>query len=183
MTSLWPWCCYGAFLSQKKIFWPHTHLLVTANGPGMLLQQDNARPHVARLVTQHLANANIQHLKWPFVSPDLSPIEHMWDELECRLRQRDNQPQSMLELSDALIEEWDNIPMDRVQKLIISLRRRCQTVVSSYGGHTRLIMTFLNPPLKLHHKLNKNVFILFYGQSYSCFFFYHKKDKLIDYTR
>ena len=76
----------------------------------MLLQQDNARPHVARLVTQHLANVNIQHLKWRFVSRDLSPIEHMWDELECRLRQMDNQPQSMLELSDALIEEWDNIP-------------------------------------------------------------------------
>ena len=78
---------------------------MAANGTGMFLQHDNARPHVARLVTQHLANENIQHLKWPFVSPDLSPIEHMWDELERRLRQRDNQPQSLQELSDALIEK------------------------------------------------------------------------------
>ena len=45
----------------------------------MLCQQDNARPHSARLTTDFLGQNNVQVLPWPAFSPDLSPIEHLWD--------------------------------------------------------------------------------------------------------
>ena len=49
----------------------------------MLLQQDNARPHVARLTLDFLRRSNIQTLdNWPALSADLNPIEHCWDFLE-----------------------------------------------------------------------------------------------------
>ena len=63
------------------------------------LQHDNARPHVARVVTQQ----NVNVLPWPAISPDLSPIEHAWDEMERRLRQLPNQPVTLAELSRALV--------------------------------------------------------------------------------
>ena len=43
----------------------------------LILQQDNARPHVARVCQDFLANNNIAPLAWPPYSPDLTPIEHM----------------------------------------------------------------------------------------------------------
>ena len=54
----------------------------------LILQQDNARPHVARVCQDFLANNNIAPLAWPRYSPDLTPIEHMWDELDRRVRKR-----------------------------------------------------------------------------------------------
>ena len=43
----------------------------------LILQQDNARPHVARLCREFLANNNIVPLDWPTYNPDLSHIEHL----------------------------------------------------------------------------------------------------------
>ena len=58
----------------------------------LILQQDNARPHVARVCQDFLANNNIAPLAWLPYSPDLTPIEHMWDELDRRVRKRRNPP-------------------------------------------------------------------------------------------
>ena len=60
----------------------------------LILQQDNARPHVARVCQDFLANNNIAPLAWPPYSPDLTPIEHMWDELDRRVRKRRNPPRN-----------------------------------------------------------------------------------------
>ncbi|UYV78237.1 hypothetical protein LAZ67_16000630 [Cordylochernes scorpioides] len=51
--------------------------------PNALYHQDNARPHTARISQQALQD--VQMLPWPPYSPDLSPIEHVWDIIGRRL--------------------------------------------------------------------------------------------------
>ncbi|KAL0184743.1 hypothetical protein M9458_020439, partial [Cirrhinus mrigala] len=54
----------------------------------LMLQHDNARPHVARICTQFLEAENIPVLAWPAYSLDMPPTEHVWDALDRRIRQR-----------------------------------------------------------------------------------------------
>ena len=49
-------------------------------------QQGNARPHVARICMEFLATNHVNVLPWPaYISPDLSPIEHIWDILHRKV--------------------------------------------------------------------------------------------------
>lgn len=103
----------------------------------VIFQQDNARPHVARLCTQFLEAEGIQVLDWPPYSPDMSPIEHLWDVLDRRVRDRVPVPGNVQQLRDAITEEWDNIPQATIDNLINSMRRRCTALRDANGGHTR----------------------------------------------
>ena len=90
-----------------EIFQPHGLPIMQQNG--VRFQQDNARPHTARLTTAFFQTHNIAAvLPWPFKSPDFNPIDYLWDELDRRLRQ--HQPQTLPQLALALQAEWDNIP-------------------------------------------------------------------------
>ncbi|GFU00327.1 transposable element Tcb2 transposase [Trichonephila clavipes] len=62
------WRCLGPFLNGL---------------PGAILQQDNARPHTARVAQDFLRH--FQTLPWPARSPDLSPVEHVWDQLKRQM--------------------------------------------------------------------------------------------------
>ena len=103
----------------------------------MTSQHNNACPHVARVCQDFLANNNIVPLDWPLYSPDLSPIEHLWDELDRRVRRRRDTPNTLGQLRTALLEEWENIPMRTINALVNSMQRRIRAVIYARGGHTR----------------------------------------------
>ena len=104
---------------------------------GLTFQQDNARPHSARLTQDFLRANGVQILPWPAYSPDLSPIEHLWDLIDRRIRSRDPPPQTLPQLRLAIQEAWDDIPHAQIARLISSMPRRCRAVQEARGGHTR----------------------------------------------
>ena len=122
---------------RDEILRPVAVLLVQQHN--LILQQDSARPHVARVCQDFLANNNIAPLAWPRYSLDLTPIEHMWDELDRRVRKRRNPPPppTLAQLRNALIDEWNNIPMRTVNALVNSIQRRIRAATAARGGHTR----------------------------------------------
>ncbi|GFV20739.1 transposable element Tc1 transposase [Trichonephila clavipes] len=50
---------------------------------GAISQQDNARPHTARVAQDFLRH--FQTLPWPARSSNLSPVEHVWDQLKRQM--------------------------------------------------------------------------------------------------
>lgn len=128
----------GTLSAQKyrqEILGRHVVPFMQANGG--TFQQDNARPHVARDNMDYLRRHNVDVLPWPALSPDLSPIEHLWDQLDRRVRRRRQQPHTLNELRAALTEEWQRIPQMTINRLVASMRRRCVAVINSRGGFTR----------------------------------------------
>ena len=63
------------------------HLMHVVDRQRELFQQDNPRPHTARLTRDYLEQNNINVLPWPSKSLDLNPIGHIWDNLDKRVRQ------------------------------------------------------------------------------------------------
>ena len=107
------------------------------HGPGITFQHDNVWPHIARLVRDSLQRNNVNVIPWPARSPDLSPIEHTWYEMDRRLRRQPRVPQTLQELRNMLQQIWTDIPQDFVRRLVHSMRRRCVACIATRGGHTR----------------------------------------------
>ncbi|UYV83312.1 hypothetical protein LAZ67_23000465 [Cordylochernes scorpioides] len=98
--------------------------------PNSLYQQDNARPHTARISQKALQD--VQMLPWPPYSPDLSPIEHVWDIIGRRLHALP-QPRSEDELWQMVEREWRATPQDAIRTLIDSLPRRVAACIAVRG--------------------------------------------------
>lgn len=73
---------------RDEILRPLVRPYAGAVGPGFLLMQDNARPHVAGVCQQFLQEEGIDAMDWPARSPDLNPIEHIWDIMSRSIHQR-----------------------------------------------------------------------------------------------
>ncbi|UYV80525.1 hypothetical protein LAZ67_19000466 [Cordylochernes scorpioides] len=104
--------------------------------PNALYQQDNARPHTARISQQALQD--VQMLPWPPYSPDLSPIEHVWDIIGRRLHALP-QPRSEDELWQMVEREWRAIPQDAIRTLIDSLPRRVAACIAVRGVKLQIL--------------------------------------------
>jgi hypothetical protein len=121
-----------------QILRPVVMPFVGALGPNFVLMDDNARPHRARTVDNFLATETITRMDpWPAYSPDMTPIEHCWDQLDRAVRRRTQPGDTLHDLRRYLTEEWDNNPQARIQRLIRSMRRRCEACCARHGGFTR----------------------------------------------
>ncbi len=63
-------------------------------------------------------------LGWSPQSPDLIPIENVWDYLDRMVRKRQNEISTITDLKRILSEEAEKIPKENILKLYKSLPRR-----------------------------------------------------------
>ncbi|GFW86741.1 transposable element Tcb1 transposase [Trichonephila clavipes] len=105
-------------------------------GVEFLFMDDNARPHHGNTVDKYLQSEDITCMDWPAYSPDLNPIEHVWDMLGRPIAAPQPLPTCLPELRSALLDELCNIPQDQIDNLILSMPRRCKACIASSGRHT-----------------------------------------------
>ncbi|KAK3533163.1 hypothetical protein QTP70_012415 [Hemibagrus guttatus] len=96
-----------------------------------LFQHDCTPVHKARSIETWMSEFGVEELDWPAQSPDLNPIEHLWDELERRLRARPSRPTSVPDLTNVLLEDRSKIPMNTLLNLVENLHRRAEAVIAA----------------------------------------------------
>ena len=118
----------------NQILQPEAVPFLQRHGPAILMH-DNERSHVARICRQFLNKNNVNVLPWPAVSPNMNPIEHIWDYLGRKVRARGN-VQNLRDLGNALIQEWIFIPNVVIRRCVRSMRGRLAACINSRCGHT-----------------------------------------------
>lgn len=98
------------------------------------LMDDNARPHRHHVVNTFLDQHRIRRMEWPPYSPDLNCIENAWAILKRAINNRPNPPHTLQDVSQAAVEEWDNIQQEVLDRLIESMPHRVQRCLQMRGG-------------------------------------------------
>ncbi|GFT47853.1 transposable element Tcb1 transposase [Trichonephila clavipes] len=115
----------------EAVVLPYVQGLATA-----IFQQDNGRPHVARIVQKFFVNHQIELLPWPARSPDLSLIENMWSMVAHRLTQITPLAATPDQLWQRVEAAWSVVPQEHIQSLFESMPRRVAAVISNNGGYS-----------------------------------------------
>ncbi|GFV30642.1 transposable element Tcb2 transposase [Trichonephila clavipes] len=119
----------------NEILLPYVRFFRGAMGLQFLCMDDNAPCHRTVAAEQLLESDDIERMDWPARSPDLNPIEHVWEFLGRRLAARTLPPVTIWELRLALQDEWAAMPQQLIDTLILSMGRRCETCLAVRGDH------------------------------------------------
>lgn len=103
----------------------------------MVFQQDDDPKHTSHLATQWFSDNEMEVLQWPPQSPDLNPIEHLWQHLKRQLAEYEEEPKSVHELWERVEAEWNKIPPQVCMNLIESMPSRVTAVLKAKGGYTK----------------------------------------------
>jgi hypothetical protein len=71
------------------------------------------------------------------MSPDINPIEHVWDFIFQKINQRNPKCQNIYELRTAILQEWQQFPQERLRRRVRDMTWRVTELHNKRGGYTR----------------------------------------------
>ncbi len=74
-------------------------------------------------------------MDWPSMSPDLTPIEHLWGILKWKVEEC--KVSNIQRLRDIVMDEWKRTTVATCEALVNSMPKRVKAVLENNGGHTK----------------------------------------------
>jgi transposase len=150
------WACFSGQSKGPSLFWekewksinkerycerivPLMHGWLTLN-PDLQFMQNSALGHAAGYTLNELQERGITPICWPPYSPDLNPIEEIWNRMKDYIEAHyppGGRQRTYDELRRIVNEAWDSITPEDFREVIGTMRDRCQAVIDAQGGHTK----------------------------------------------
>lgn len=97
--------------------------------------EDGAGPHSNHLLEEERLREGIVQKEWPSSSPDLNPIEIIWNIMKDNLSARIPKVTKTKEIMSVLVEEWEVIPQEKIDSLIECMPKRVTACIKDKGGN------------------------------------------------
>ena len=105
--------------------------------PDQTFMHDNATPHTAHITTEELKERNIPLLSHPPFSPDLNPIENVWNWMKDYIEKNFPEKMSYDNLRKAVKEAWEAVPESWLRELVAGMKERMEDVIEAKGMYTK----------------------------------------------
>jgi hypothetical protein len=104
----------------------------------LYFQKDNAKGYASEFTQSVIQAAGIRVIEWPPFSPDLNPIETIWDNIKDYIQAHYPRVHiSYKRLREAIQKAWESISHKRIRDLVRTMTDQCIDVILADGGYTK----------------------------------------------
>ena len=106
--------------------------------PDVLYMHYNTPCHKAHSTIEVLREVGITPISWPPYSPDLNPVESLWNLLKNYIQVNSPELNGVRQVRSATLrillgEAWNSIPPEELLSLVGSMHERCVAVLEANG--------------------------------------------------
>ena len=99
----------------------------------VMFMDDNTPIHRAANVVAWKADRAVVSLNWPPRSPDLIPLENVWGIMKRRIRSLAKQPETLIDLEQCVVNEWNAISCKLLKNLYNGMKKRVFSCIQAKG--------------------------------------------------
>jgi transposase len=120
----------------NPVSWPLFFALrVKETRHGVIIMEDNASAYKHRYQQEFRRWVSLKKLEWPANSPDLNPMETIWNEMKDSIKRRLGWKFTAREIRTVVEDKWRRYPVERINTHIMFMPRRIEVCITCHGGN------------------------------------------------
>jgi len=128
------WYLYWERILRAKIF-PFLFTEMSKRQELLHFLEDGAPAHTKDYNIAEALDNGFERIRLPPCSPDLNPIELVWNYIKARIKSRIGWNYQDEAIRTIVVDEWEHLSVEYINSLILSMPRRLAAVIAAEGGN------------------------------------------------